>query len=188
MEEEIGMEGYMIENALRLTVENALAAQIQDGFVEKAKELSEQPIEDEEGARQALSCGLQARKMKNAIEKSRKEIVRPHLDFQKAVMKMSKDFCRTFEAIEEDFSAKVIDWMDSQKENPFTRCEEIVVDDGSISLKSDYAFSVEALEEVPLEFLCLDLEKVKDAISKGTRSIPGLDIRAVEKVSIRVKN
>jgi hypothetical protein len=169
-------------------VEKALFSALQAEILPAMREKVGMDVLDEESARQALSCSLQARKLKNAIEKSRKEIVRPHMDFQKAVAKMAKDVYEDFERIEQDFAAKVIAWMDSQKDNPFTRCDEIQVDDGSLTLKSGYDFVIDDLSQVPLEYLTIDSAKIKEDIEKGVRAIPGLKIRPVEVVTMRVKN
>ena len=49
-------------------------------------------IENEESASQALSMSLQARKIRKQLDETRLSIVRPHLDFQKAINKIVKEY------------------------------------------------------------------------------------------------
>jgi predicted urease superfamily metal-dependent hydrolase len=140
-------------------------------------------VKDEESARQALSCSLQARKFKNRVE-----IVRPHLDFQKAVMKICKDLFLNLEEIEKDFATKVTKWMHEQRDNPFTRIDEIEVEDGCLSTKTAYVYLVKDESAVPREFLAVDEAKVKAAIAQGVRNIPGLEIQTTQVAQLRVKN
>jgi len=182
-------EGFQLEPSFKEELNVAMArAMMNRDTLEVMREQAKMQVTDEDSARQALSCSLQARKIKNKVEQSRKEIVRPHIDFQKAVMKFTKDVFEGFEQIEKDFQLKVSDWMDTQKENPFTRVDEIKVDDGSINLKTVHSFTVTDEALVPREFLAVDDKKVKDAIAKGQRNIPGVEILTFEVPVLRVKN
>lgn len=173
---------------LRQEVDRELLKDCELSVFEAMKAKLKHEIVDEESARQALSCCLQVRKLKNKVESSRKAIVRPHLDFQKAVMIMAKEIIKGFEAIEADFEKKVIVWMEEQKENPFTRIDEISVDDGSISCKTVLSYQIIDENVVPREFLAVDEKKVKEAMAKGYRNIPGLEITTQEAFALRVKN
>lgn len=146
------------------------------------------PIVDEASAKQALSMSLQARKMKNQVEESRKEIVRPHIDFQKAVMKFAKDLNEKFEDIETTLHIKIAEWMKTQKDNPFTIVDELKVDDGTLTCKTNWVFEVQESTAVPREYLMPDEDKIKRAIANGIRNIPGVRIYSYESTHMRVKN
>src|SRR5690554_2588344 len=81
-------------------------------IVEKAENFE---ITDEQTAKQALSMSLQARKLKKALEEKRSEIIRPHLDFQRAVNAFAKEYTTTLEKIEERLKGKIEVWLEAQK-------------------------------------------------------------------------
>lgn len=157
-----------------------------DEFVSLNAETYEVTCEDT--ARQALSYSLQARKLKNRVEESRKEIVRPHIDFQKAVMKFAKDFSEKLENVEFTLHNKISSWMIKQKENPFGYVEELEVEDGKISFKKEWDFQVEDDTQVPREYLQVDAGSIEKAIKNGVRKIPGVKIFSYETTQMRVKN
>ena len=64
-------------------------------------------VNTDEGAKQGVAMAMQCRKFSNSIEKARKEIVRPHLDFQKAVKKYSDEFADFFKKTERQLLKKV---------------------------------------------------------------------------------
>ena len=53
---------------------------------------TEHVIVDEKSASQALSMSLQARKIRKQLDETRLEIVRPHVDFQKSINKIVKEY------------------------------------------------------------------------------------------------
>lgn len=142
----------------------------------------------ENTAKQALSYSLQARKLKTRIEESRKEIIRPHIDFQKSIMKFAKDFYEKLDLIELSLKEQISDWMKTQKENPFDCFDEIEVEDGKISMKKFWDFEIENPLLIPHEFLKPDEEKIKKYIASGIRNIPGIKIFKYESAQMRVKN
>lgn len=170
--------------------EKTLKEQLQEGFDTGFLEICVEDVEvtSEETARNALSCSLQARKIKNQIEETRKKIVRPHIDFQKAVMEFSKDMKEKLESIENGLHYKIGDWMTKQRENPFLSMDEISVEDGTISYKKEWDFEMEDEQKIPREFLMINRDLIQDAIKNGVRKIPGIRIFSYEKTSLRVKN
>lgn len=176
--------------ALTLPDDNEIQAQLMVGFAAEFLDATPETfvVTCEDTAKQALSYSLQARKLKSRIEESRKEIVRPHIDFQKAVMKFAKDFNDKLDSIETRLHIKVADWMKSQKENPFTYVDEIEVEDGKISIKKSWDFEIDDPTIVPPAFLKPDEDSIKKAIASGVRKIPGVRIFSYETTSLRVKN
>lgn len=104
-------------NLLAIPDDEELHAQLSQAFVSEflANMPEDYEVSCEDTAKQALSYSLQARKLKSRIEESRKEIVRPHIDFQKAVMKFAKDFNEKLDSIESRLHVKIHDWMKKQK-------------------------------------------------------------------------
>jgi len=132
-----------------------------------------------------LSMCLQARKMRQSLDRSRTEIIKPHIDFQKAVNKMSKDYETTLFDIEKSLSNKVIFWL----ENPACfDIEKLSVDDGCLSKKMiiDYEVMDETLIE--REFLTVDTKKIELAIKNGVSIIEGVRIFERYKIDLRIKN
>jgi hypothetical protein len=145
-------------------------------------------VSDETSARNALSMSLQARKIRQQLELSRKEIVKPHFDYQRDVGKIVADAKDRLEQIESTLQQRISDYMKSQEDNPFSCVNEIEVEDGKISAKKKWAFSIVCEELVPEEYLCVDTAKVEKAIANGVRQISGITIFEDQTYTMRVKN
>lgn len=144
---------------------------------------------DEISAKQALSKALQSRKLKNQAEESRDEIVRPVLDYQKAVNKLVKDLRGKFEAIEQRLICKITAWMALEtKENIFFDLNKIEVEDGTITKKKQWDYEIFDEAKLPREYLSPNHSLIKDAIKLGLRTIPGVVITENEEFQLRVKN
>ena len=176
--------------ALPVPGEKQLQAQLMEAFDHEflAHNPQDYEVTCEDSAKQALSYSLQARKLKSRIEESRKEIVRPHIDFQKAVMKFAKDFNEKLDTIETSLHVKIHDWMKAQKDNPFATVDELKVEDGTITCKTNWDFEVQDETLIPREYLQVDAGAIEKAIKFGTRKIPGVKIFSYETTSLRVKN
>lgn len=97
----------------RIPEENVFDVEIAKSKLE-AKDMKELTIqaemlvvETDEDAQKGVSIGMQARKMSNAIERTRKTIVRPHLDFQKAVKAYADEFQKCLNNMEQSILKKV---------------------------------------------------------------------------------
>ena len=152
------------------------------------RQSSAMEVSDEDSAKTALSMALQSRKLEKAIEDSRIQITRPHLDFQRAVNKIAKDFKDTLLAIEERLHSKISDWMKAQKDNPFTMTDSISVDDGQIYTKEKWIYEIEDKTKVPDEFYSIDASLLENAVKNGIRNIPGVKIFSTETTHLRIKN
>ncbi|PWU06776.1 MAG: hypothetical protein C5B43_01300 [Verrucomicrobia bacterium] len=170
--------------------EEELRQQLLDGFDKEFLSHIDKDYEVtcEDTAKQALSYALQSRKLKSRIEDSRKEIVRPHIDFQKAVMKFSKDISDKLDSIEKNLHVKIAVWMKEQKENPFSCVDEIQVEDGKILLKNSWDFRIEDETKIPREYMLVDEAAIEKAVNNGIRNIPGVKIFSYETTQLRVKN
>jgi hypothetical protein len=142
----------------------------------------------EESAKQALSMAMQARKLEKTLDKSRLEITKPHLDYQRAINKLAKDFENTLHRIQEGLQSKIETWMRQQSENAFTKVDKIEVEDGSIYEKEIWSFTILDEKVVPREYLEVDVSSVEYAIKNGIRNINGLNISKIKKTEMRIKN
>lgn len=145
------------------------------GMVEIAENLH---IHDLDTFKQALNMALQARRIDNEIEKARKEIVRPHLDFQKAVKTYADGIRLSLEKIEKTLTTKL---------EAFDKLANVKVESGSMSPKSSWAYTIENKELLPAQFLSPDEKKIKDAIDAGVRHIEGVRIYEEVKPLYRIK-
>lgn len=154
-------------------------------LIQKANDLI---IETEDDAMQALSMALQARKLYKTLDNSRKEIIRPQLDFQKAVNKLVKDYETKLKDIEENLTRRIGEWIEEDDKDAFVRIEKMQVEDGSLKRNNTWEFDVVDSSQVPFEFMCPDVDAIEKAIKGGLREIPGIEIKLNQQISLRVKN
>lgn len=147
-------------------------------------------VSDEDSAKTALSMSLQARKLRQQLDESRKEIVKPHFDYQKAINKIVKDMEGKLEQIEEGLRQKIVGWNENRKELPFENLTdlEIKVEDGQMYTQKKWDFDIDQSELIPVEYMSIDEKKIKEAIANGVRNIPGVQIFEKEELVMRVKN
>ena len=147
-------------------------------------------VSDEDSAKTALSMSLQARKLRQQLDESRKEIVKPHFDYQKAINKIVKDMEAKLEQIEEGLREKIVGWNENRKELPFENLTdlEIKVEDGQLYTQKKWDFNIDQSELIPFEYMSVDEKKIKEAIANGIRNIPGVQIFEKEELVMRVKN
>ena len=147
-------------------------------------------VSDEVSAKTALAMSLQLRKLRQQIDESRKEIVKPHFDYQKAINKIVKDVEAKMEVIEENLKKKIEEWNEIRKEQPFENVIslELKVDDGQLYTQKKWDFTVDDSKAIPVEYLTLDEKKIKEAIANGVRNIPGVKIFQKEEIVMRIKN
>jgi predicted RNA-binding protein with RPS1 domain len=157
-------------------------------FVEMQQQCNALIVSDEKTAKLALSMALQARKLEQTLEKSRVEITRPHVDFQRAVNKMIKDFQARFNSIENSLKDKMMNWMVQEQENPFSNIDAIRVEDGSFYVSKKWEHEITDVSLIPRDYLVPNESAIKRAIADGIRNIPGVNIKQIEQTSMRVKN
>jgi hypothetical protein len=154
-------------------------------FEEGAKNIS---IESENSAKQALSMALQSRKIVQSLEKSRVEIIRPHLNYQRAVNKIITDLKLKLESMQDSLQGKIKNWALKQKDNPFLCVDELKVEDGSFYLKEEWRFFIEDPKIVPDCYKIVNENEIEMAIQNGLRDIPGVKIFKNQTSHMRVKN
>lgn len=149
-------------------------------------------IVDEKSASQALSMSLQARKIRKQLDETRMEIVRPHIDFQKSINKIVKEYEATLEQIEENLKAKLDEYLKHSKSTNNASYmlieKEMTVEDGKLKKVKKWSWEIEDLNLIPRDYLCLDEKKVSEAVKQGIRNILGIKIFEKEEITMRVKN
>lgn len=149
-------------------------------------------IEDEESASQALSMSLQARKIRKQLDETRLSIIRPHLDFQKAINKIVKEYEAKLEEIENSLKAKLDDYLQKSASTNnasfITKSKEMFVEDGKLTQVKKWGWELADEALVPREYLSLDPKKIDEAVKQGVRNIPGIKILEKEEITMRIKN
>jgi len=149
-------------------------------------------IENEESASQALSMSLQARKIRKQLDETRLSIIRPHLDFQKAINKIVKEYEAKLEEIENNLKNKLDEYLkkSASTNNAFfiTKSKEMFVEDGKLTKVKKWVWELEDETLVPREYMTLNEKKIDESVKQGIRNIPGIKILEKEEISMRVKN
>lgn len=81
-------------------------------LVEKSESFS---VGSAQEAEQGLSLAMQSRKLYNSIENTRKEIVRPHLDFQRSIKAYADGFSSALKKMERNLLGKVEGFQKEQE-------------------------------------------------------------------------
>jgi exonuclease VII large subunit len=149
-------------------------------------------IENEESASQALSMSLQARKIRKQLDETRLSIVRPHLDFQKAINKIVKEYEAKLEEIENNLKSKLDEYLQKSASTNnslfIAKSKEMFVEDGKLTKIKKWVWELENELLVSRDYLSLDDKKVDEAVKQGVRNIPGIKVLEKEEISMRIKN
>lgn len=153
---------------------------------------SNHEVINEESASQALSMSLQARKIRKQLDDTRLSIVRPHLDFQRAINKIVKEYEASLEKIENNLKQKLDEYLQKSSSTNnaafIAYSKEICVEDGKLTKVKKWSWELEDEQIIPREYLALDEKKIDEAIKQGVRNIPGIKIFEKEEITMRVKN
>ncbi len=179
-------EGIALSKALPLDmIEDYICSQTSIDELEEIEILTE--VNCEESAKVALSMALQSRKIEKNLEEIKKEITKPHLDFQRAVNKIVNGIKAKLDHIENSLKAKLEAWIVKEGEDSFEPTH-LKVDDGSMSTTEEWSYEIENDAVLPRKFLKPDADAIESAIKKGMRNIEGLKIYKTKKLSLRIKN
>lgn len=153
---------------------------------------SDHVIENEESASQALSMSLQARKIRKQLDETRLSIVRPHLDFQKAVNTIVKEYEAILKEIENSLTSKLDEYLQKSASTNnsifIAKSKAMFVEDGKLTKVKKWVWELENELLVPRDYLTLDNKRIDEAVKQGVRNIPGVKILEKEEISMRIKN
>lgn len=176
-----------LENVIESTELMILSEMKISLFLEKTENFE---IIDRDSAKECLSMSLQARKMKQALNKKRLEVIKPHFEFQKSINKFSKNFEDKLLEIEQQLTDKLKEFIKLNNDQSYLSIlnQSMQVADGKISTKKYWEFKIEEEEMIPRKFLSIDEKKIRKAIDSGVRKIDGVKIFETDKLNLRVNN
>jgi hypothetical protein len=181
----------VVESAFDIEIAHSkLDADSVRSLVDKGEALD---VATDSEAKKAVGMAMQSRKMSSQIEKTRKEIVRPHLDFNAAIMLYCKEFRNKLVEMENGLLKKVEIYQGKRKkilaDNNIidASLDKIDVEDGSGKTVSQWVFDVEDISLLPVEYINVNEKAVKDAIALGVREISGIKIYEKQVMKFRVK-
>jgi len=164
--------------------QKALETPVMQELMSRAEQFT---ISDADDASEALTMQDQALTFAKQIEKTRKEIVRPHLDFQKAVKQFADDLRGQFDAVRSVMQAKLEAFSQESTAENLGMPMKIENEDATAYEETTWHHSVESTELVPREYLMIDEKAVKAAIKDGVRQIPGIKIYSETRTKYRSK-
>jgi len=144
-------------------------------------------VSDQNDASEALTMQDQALTFAKQVEATRKEIVRPHLDFQKAVKQFADDLRGQFDAVRSVMQAKLEAFGQNQGVEETGIPLKLENDDATAYEETTWHHSVESADMIPREYLIVDERAIKAAIKDGVREIPGVNIYSETKTKYRSK-
>lgn len=146
-------------------------------------------IVSRDDAKNALQMSLQARKLKNTLEKSRKEIIKPHLDYQRDINKLAKEYLQKLDDIETHLKKSVKDWIETASLFEDEKyLDTMITEDGTMTMKKEWSFEIEDISKIPREYLKVDETAIKKAIKSGVRTLSGVKIFEQDVMKTRVCN
>lgn len=134
-----------------------------------------------------LSMSLQARKMRYSLDKSRTEILKPHMNFVKAINKQAKQYEEKLDDLEKKLSDKLLIWLEKPEEFETT---SLNVRDGSLSKKQIWDYQILNENILPSYMTKADPIKIKEFIKNYDGGLVPEGIRIFRKteINLRVKN
>jgi len=162
----------------------ALETPVMQELISRAEQFT---ISDTDDASEALTMQDQALVFSKQIEKTRKEIVRPHLAFQKAVKKFGDDLKSQFDAVRSVMQAKLEAYGQQEGAKETGIPLKIENDDATAYEETVWLHSVEDPASIPPQYMMINEQEIKTAIKDGVRTIPGLKIYSETRTKYRSK-
>lgn len=144
----------------------------------------EHDVIDQDSAAHALNMGLQARKLRKSLDEVRKQVIRPHLDFQRSINEIAKKYEGQLQDIEDLLQKRIDLWFET---DPHDSVSKITTPEGSLNVNKEWVFEVVNINDVPREYLMVDHKKISEDVELGIRSIPGIIISEKQSVKMRIK-
>ena len=154
-------------------------------LVEQSATLAIQTLED---ARSAVEMANQSRKIKNRLEETKSGILRPHIDFQRAINKVVHEVEAELNKIYDNLKKKTQVYVTSQDSAVKDLFRHIETDEGSMTLKKSWDYNVLDESIIPSKYMMPNCKEIERAIHQGIREIQGIEIFEKEEISFRVKN
>jgi hypothetical protein len=164
-----------------IRLENASNSEISlDHMLKLANELT---VTNDYGFKQAISMQLQTRKIRTNVDNFRKDLIKPHLDFQRAINKEAKKIEVFLDGIDSIVEGKSKAFIEQKS----LSSDKFVTEDGTAKVKHVTSWELVDLNLVPREYLMVDETKVNQAIAFGLKNIAGISIKETEELQLRIK-
>ena len=154
-------------------------------LIESSGKLAIKTLED---ARVAVEMANQSRKIINRLQDTKDQILRPHIDFQRAINKLVKESTDVLEKLRENAEKKLSDYLNSPDCFVGDMLHSIDTDEGSMTRTKKWVYEIVDEKKIPCPLMSADDKKIKAAIKAGIREIEGIKIYEIEEISFRVKN
>jgi len=198
----------VISNQLDRTQAQAQLAIYHQAVEEMLKKAEKVEVKDEKTNQLAVDMTAQVKRLWKQIEKKRKELVEAPNQYVKAVNNFARSFQDKLRNIERMLKQKIADYHRAEaekqkailekqlknmkkgqadqalaipKEKQITRTET-----GAVAYqKKVWDFEIIDESQIPREYLCPNVKKIREAIRMGVREIPGIKI--YEKLDINLR-
>jgi hypothetical protein len=137
-------------------------------------------VETREQVDMALNMAVEAINLNENIEATRKAIIEPTRKFQSEVNLLAKDFTEKLGDMKTTIVSTIEDWKTRNEE-----VGEIGTSKVAVIESSEFEYEVEDYDSVPRQFLTVDEDRIKLAMKKGMRTIPGIKINTKKKLTLR---
>lgn len=205
-------EAMVVKQSFDLEPVNQLFAKVHEVIDDMAKQADAHKVIDKPSMEVAIGMGTQAKQYINKIEKRRKEVKRPYLDYIKRLDTLAGGVKKRLEAIQESLRQKIRPVMIELKNKeeaaqkaaqeaaaaatqkggvappappaPISDGGQTKTATGSAGLTKKVTWEITDITKVPKEYLTVIASKVnKDA--KAGKQIPGIKITVEDDVSMR---
>lgn len=154
--------------------------QYRDRVSEALEYVKDMKIETRENVDMALNMAVEAINLNENIEATRKSIIEPSRRFQAEVNSLAKDFTEKLGDMKSTIVSTIEDWKTRNEE-----VGELGTPKVAVVESSEFEYEVEDYDAVPRQFLTVDEDRVKLAMKKGMRAIPGIKINTKKKLTLR---
>lgn len=144
-----------------------------------AKDVAEVEIVDASSLQIATNISVKLNGILKKVESKRKELKEPYLDAGKVIDNIAKELSEDGKKAIESAKAKILFYNDRQKEIkveelsnnedsqfPISKAEIVqqVKEEAVSGIRKSWDYSIDNYDNIPIEWLTLDVEKVKDYI------------------------
>lgn len=150
-------------------------------------------VDTDEKAIKGVTLAMKARKVSSDITKARRRLTEPALLFQRNLIKVEKEYIGKLKDVEKELITKVEAYQDKRREAleelniVDDSIDNISVDEASSHVVSEWTYTIEDTNEIPIEYMSPNTRAINESIKNGVREIPGLRIYHKQKRRYRRK-
>ncbi len=153
-------------------------------FIEQAENYQ---VSSKATANTCLTMSLMARKMRQMMDKSRLEILKPYQDFIKEANRKAKELTEKLESIEKELSDKILVWLENPEESETLNMN---VENGSLNKKEIWDYEIFDETILRTDFIKADDVKIKQFLKTydGIDHLPGMHVFKRNVLDLRLKS